>query len=61
MRKYRINWRALETGNTGHGKPVFNTRAMAQLNADTLNKENEGITTHWVEPVEVEEELEEAS
>ena len=52
--KYRIHWKAIETGKEGHGKPIFNTVEMAQYTADQLNRES-NILVHWVEPVEVTE------
>ena len=54
--KYRINWRAIETGATGHGEPVFVTRRMAESTASSLNATSDGLLTHWVEAVEVAEE-----
>ena len=51
--KYRINWKAIETDATGHGEPVFNSRETAQRNADTLNTQNSGVATHWVEAIAV--------
>lgn len=53
MKKYRIHWKALKTGATGHGKPVFEDKEMAKTTARELNIENKGITHHWVEEVEV--------
>ena len=52
--KYRIKWFAPETGATGHGEPIFNTKKMAFYTARRLNKEWP-ILVHTVEEVTVEE------
>ena len=49
---YRINWRAYETGNQGHGRPVFKTIEMAQYTARQMNDDYKCITFHWVEYVD---------
>lgn len=54
MVKYRINWIARRTGATGHGQPVFSTRAEAKETADSLNQKDKDIRVfYWVEAVEV--------
>ena len=48
---YRIHWKALRTGATGHGTKGF-PKDEAQNYADALNKNPEvnTILTHWIEP-----------
>jgi len=47
---YRIHWRSLITGATGHGTATF-TKAEAEAIAADLNlqSDNKGILTHWAE------------
>jgi len=48
--RYRIHWRSLTTGATGHGTATF-TKTEAEIIAADLNiqRENSGILTHWAE------------
>jgi len=39
---YRIHWRAVKTGNTGHGTGLF-TKEVASRIAKDLNSKNTGI------------------
>ncbi len=54
MKYYRIHWKAVKTGATGHGMAPF-TLKEAEAIAIQLNEDNKGITEHWIEPVEEEE------
>ena len=55
--KYRIHWKALRTGATGCGTGSF-PRPEAQEYADAMNRAeevkplSEQLLTHWIEPVE---------
>lgn len=51
---YRIHWRALKTGATGHGTATF-PREEAQYYADQLNAEYAGLLVYWI-VAEVEQE-----
>ncbi len=50
MDKYRIRWHASKTGKSGHGTGIY-SEGQAEMIAETLNKENVGITTHSIELV----------
>ena len=51
MKKYRIHWMALKTGATGNGTGVFDKTHALDI-AQKLNKENKGITLHWIKEIE---------
>lgn len=46
MAKYRIQWVSLITGNSGQGKPAFNTLEEAKKTAEFANKKWP-MLKHW--------------
>jgi hypothetical protein len=50
MDKYGVTWHAIKTGKSGLGTGTY-PKAQAKMLADSLNKENVGITTHGIERV----------
>ena len=47
--RYRIEWRILATGQTGHGKYCF-TRDQADDMARTMNHAHKDEIEHWFAP-----------
>ena len=50
MKKYRIHWRVIKTGVTGHGPGTY-SKDQAQHWADVFNRNYKDIITHWIEEV----------
>lgn len=46
--KYRIAWRSLLTGYTGHGEFIFDESTAREI-AQKMNRIYRNVITHWIE------------